>query len=61
MKVECTKCGKKHEESTRVKVRRAGDLEAYDLCCPKCLGRNFYQLDENGMRARSGLQGKPHA
>jgi Zn finger protein HypA/HybF involved in hydrogenase expression len=55
VKCECTRCRNKHDESERKQVRSKEhpDVEMYDLVCPKCRGRNFYKLDENGKRAKA--------
>lgn len=53
MKVECCRCRNKHEESDRLQVPNTTiwkDVVAYDSVFPRCKGRSYYKLDENGKR-----------
>ena len=55
MKVQCTRCRNKHDESERIEVpsNTFKGLGAKDLVCPKCSGRNYYRLDADGKRAKA--------
>lgn len=55
MKVQCTRCRNKHDEEERIEVPSTEfkGLDAKDLVCPKCSGRNYYRLDDDGKRTRA--------
>lgn len=48
-KVKCSRCRNKHYHDERIKKRdpKYPGLAVYDLVCPRCECKTFYELDSN--------------